>query len=94
MRTRKNSKATAQLDAFPRSRNQAERQSTHTRCVVSIRMLGATVAKLDKEAERVTETEGRHPWNRATRTTIIERALAAYFAAQQTDNKQPRKGKR
>lgn len=43
-------------------------------------MLGSVIDQLDKEADRINGAEGRHHWNNATRTTVIERALADYFA--------------
>lgn len=72
-------KSKPQIDAFPQSKNMAERQSPRTKAVVAIRMLGGDIAKLDAEAARLSES--RTVWNKATRTTVIETALKQYFEA-------------
>jgi hypothetical protein len=62
-------RASAQLDAFPRSANERARQSNHQRAVVSVRLRGATIAKLDD----IAKLEGQR------RSVIILNAINAYL---------------
>lgn len=88
---RRNTASSGQLDAFPASENQRLKQHARKRAVVSLRMRGDDIARLDAEVLRL-DREGAHrhanrpgaPY-RITRTDVVERALAAYF--------QPKKGR-
>jgi hypothetical protein len=87
---RRNTRASAQLEAFPPSANAALRQSPRHKAVVSIRLTGDTIAKLDAEAKRLTDNGDKvgrrgHWYGGLTRSDIIERAITAYFT--------PKKGK-
>lgn len=84
-------KAQKQLDAFPASDNQRRRQMGYgSGAVVSLRLTGAVIGQLDAMAERITKNEGRHSWNRITRSRLIQRAIDALLAA----DKPAKKGKR
>jgi hypothetical protein len=72
--------AKTQLQLVPRSDNERARQSSHRKAVVSIRFPGAVIGKLDIIAARINEAEGRHHWNRITRTKLVEQAVNEYIA--------------
>lgn len=77
-------RASKQLDAFPTSENAKRRQSSRHKAVVSIRLSGATITRLDDEAKRATEDHtyrdgGWHQWRDVTRSDVIERALSLYL---------------
>lgn len=74
----RNTRASAQLDAFPRSENQSARQSAHRKAVVSLRLSGAVINELDKAVKAANETRTRY--NRITRSEIIQSALFAFLA--------------
>ena len=83
-----------QLEAFPTSENQKLKQHARKRAVVSLRLQGDDIAKLDAEVRRL-DGEGEHRNSRRpgapyqiTRTDVVERALALYF------NQKPKKGTR
>lgn len=71
-------KASAQLQAFPRSENERLRQSNTHQAVVSVRLAGSTIAELDRIAAN---TKGERSWYRVSRGEIIKRAIASYLAA-------------
>lgn len=78
-------KASAQLDAFPTSDNARRRQSSYQKSVVSIRLTGATIARLDEEAKRAEREDeyrggGWYQWRKVTRSDVIERAITAWLA--------------
>lgn len=82
---RRNTVSSGQLDAFPTSENQRLKQHARKRAVVSLRMRGDDIARLDAEVARL-DREGAHrQTNRPgapyqlTRTDVVERALALYF---------------
>jgi len=77
-------RASKQLDAFPTSDNAKARQSHYRKAVVSIRLSGATIAKLDDEAKRATRDQdyrggGWYAWRKVTRSDVIERAIKAWL---------------
>jgi predicted transcriptional regulator len=77
-------RASKQLDAFPTSDNAKARQSHYRKAVVSIRLSGATIAKLDDEAKRATRDQdyrggGWYAWRKVTRSDVIERAIGAWL---------------
>lgn len=85
-------KAQKQIEAFPRSDNERRRQQGHgAGAVVSLRLKGSVIAQLDALAERMTKEEGRHPWNRITRTGLVTHAINALLAA---ESKPAKKGKK
>ncbi len=84
-------RASAQLTAFPTSDNQRARQSSNRKAVVSIRLSGAVITKLDEEAQRATRDQdyrnggwyswfGTGHWRRVTRSDVIERAIQRWLA--------------
>ncbi len=78
-------RASAQLEAFPTSDNARRRQSTNKKAVVSIRLSGATIVRLDDEAKRASgdhEYRGGRwsQWRDVTRSDVIERAIEQYLA--------------
>lgn len=73
---------TSQLTAFPSSENEKLRQGDTHAAVVSIRMRGAVIAKLDTLAREATAVaQARGNWNRITRSEIVKRAVAEYIGA-------------
>lgn len=86
-------KAAPQLQLVPRSDNERRRQSTYQKAVVSLRFSGATINRLDTLAKTMNESEGRHHWNRITRTHLIARAVDSYLAANEAPITAPKKGK-
>lgn len=89
-------RAQKQLDAFPQSANQAARQKNWgAGAVVSLRLKGSVISALDDIAERETEAQGRHSWNRITRSDLIKLAVDRLIAQQTPTPKQKaKKGKR
>lgn len=83
----RNTASSRQLDAFPTSENQRLKQHARKRAVVSLRLRGDDIARLDAEVARLDRVGEHRNTNRPgapyrlTRTDVVERALAAYFTA-------------
>jgi hypothetical protein len=80
-------KASKQLDAFPASGNQRARQLAYgAGAVVSIRLTGAVIARLDEAAATIKTNTGR--W-KVTRTDVIRSIIGEWLA----ENGKPTKKK-
>ncbi len=78
-KSERSSRNTQQLDAFPASDNARKRQGDRLMAVVSIRLDGATIAKLDKLAATWPERRKGYRRYRASRSELIQLAIADYI---------------